>query len=809
MVVAICCNCGGRTQAPAPPAAEVQFISPATGTAIDQGQSLALTVSTQSGQGVSWQLQTSTGKPIGKLANETANSATYIAPSTVTRSTPVTVVATSISNPNASAVLGITIEPPPQITSNSPTPATVGCPPPGTVISGIGSSFGTVWTAGAGALTYYLSATGGVSPYKWTLASGTLPAGLTMGTPTSSQTVIYGTPTTPGCSSVSLQLTDAAGMSVTTPYYLIVLPPSLSIQPPPLAMPLAGIPYPPTSLAATNGIPPFFWSLNPNTFLPPGLTFTIPANNPNAAAVSGTPSATGLGQSFAPSVFVYDSQLPYPAVAQANLNITTVEEPDPSCHAGSEGNLTTKAPYAFWLRGFDVAGPVVIAGNFSVDGAGNVTGGMEDIISSAGAQTNLSIGPGSSYTLGADNRGCLTLANSAGSTAIFRFALGGCSTSADLSGGCTNGGYFTRGRMLENDSASSTRATGTLQLASPSAFSDSSLSGAYAFVLSGWDAAQGRYAMAGSANAGSGKLTAISADVNDAGVLNSSLTGGAGSYGIESTGRGTGALTVGSTNLDIVLYVINNQEAIVATIDQVDATHPLLSGQVLGAAGPFEESALQGNYLVRSEGLSSGAPDPNIGVLTFDGVSSVKGTIYENDAGLATANPTSASYSVGSNARLSFATNTNQTLGPHPFVGYLASLASGVGALLISTDPSAQAGLLEFQSPTPPIQPFGNSSLTGPYILGTDENLDANTWDYVGTTSPNGNGDEAGCLCDVSGPGIGNFSANQQFFASYSVGKSGVGFFGGQSVAVTNGTSTFYIDESPLNIHPAVVVMEK
>jgi hypothetical protein len=63
-------------------------------------------------------------------------------------------------------------------------------------------------------------------------------------------------------------------------------------------------------------------------------------------------------------------------------------------------------------------------------------------------------------------------------------------------------------------------------------------------------------------------------------------------------------------------------------------------------------------------------------------------------------------------------------------------------------------------------------------------------------------------LCDGSIPGIG-LTPNQRFIASYSVTKNGTGFFGGETVSVTNGATTYYIDESPLDTHPAVTAPQQ
>ncbi len=786
-------DCGGSagTQGSNSSGVQVQFTTPSGNAAIDEGQSLPLMVSVTgdtSNQGVTWSLQTAKGKPEGDLTNESATGATYEAPASVTSSALLTAVATSVADPKVSAALPISVAPLPQITSGSPTPG--GCPATGTVIAGLGSGYGTVWTSNSDGLTYYLEALNGTAPYTWSIASGSLPVGLTMGTPTSSQTVIYGTATTPGCSTLTLQLTDAAGATVTEQYYIVVLPPSLIIEQGPLAVAEVGVAYPPTALVATTGTGPYGWTLNVNDPLPPGLALNPSPQNSANAIISGTPSSAGLAEGFTPNVLVYDSETPYPATAQPNISITQVVEPDTTCHTGAEANLNSSAPYAFLLRGFDANGPVVIGGNFSVDGSGNVLSGVEDINRAAGAQTNLNILAGSSYTLGADNRGCVTLMSSAGATTTFRIALGGCSTSVNLQGGCENSGYFTSGRLLEDDSSSSTRASGILRLTDNSAFSNTGLSGLYAFGLSGWDYQGDRYALAGSGHATSGTFASVAADINNGGVLSSSLTGGTGTFSIATNGRGTGTLGVGPATLDLAIYVVSATEAIFITTDTLGQNQPMLGGQVFGAPGAFSAIALRNSYLLRMGGVSLGAPDSNIGVLTFDGASIVKGTLYENAGGTVSTLTITGNYAVDSGTgRLTL----TGTLGPHPPMGYVVSAANGVGAFLISSDPSAQAGELYFQGPNPLVASFSNLSLEGPQYLGTDEDLNTNTWNFVGAVSPNGNGLDAGCLCDVSLPGAG-LNPNQRYGASYSVTKNGTGTFGGETVSVTNGTTTFYID---------------
>ena len=63
-----------------------------------------------------------------------------------------------------------------------------------------------------------LAASGGQSPYTWAVASGSLPTGLTL----ASTGLLSGTPTKAGTSTVTLEVTDAAGTSATKGFSIVV-----------------------------------------------------------------------------------------------------------------------------------------------------------------------------------------------------------------------------------------------------------------------------------------------------------------------------------------------------------------------------------------------------------------------------------------------------------------------------------------------------------------------------------------------------------------------------------------------------------
>ncbi len=813
LFMSACSSSGSGNKGPQTPI--VTFVSPTTGATIDQAQNVSVTVQVSNdpqNQGVTWTLQNALNnqKAPGSLTGTTTTGATYAAEATVTTTQQINIVATSIADPNSSASLSVTIEPPPAIISEVPTPITT-CPSAGSiVIPGVGA----VASVGA-AYSATFTESGGVPPFTWTINgtdNGSVD-GLNLQTTTNqtSQATLTGSPSSSGCMPVALTVRDRAGVvSAALNFQLLVVPTPLGPRIPDVfgayinPNTSAGIPYAPVLLSANGGVPPYSWSVQSGSVPPPGLTLN------GGGALSGTPSASGLAQNgglgaYAFTAIVNDTQTPYPAVGISNLNIG-VNDLDSTCHTGGESSVTASAPYAFVLRGFDAGGPYLLAGNFTTDANGNVTGGVEDINRSSATHTGLSI-TGGTYTVGSDNRGCLSLTTSAG-TSNFRIALGGCSTTLNQqSGGCTNSGYFQRGRLIEFDSASS-RGSGVIRLQDSSTFSSSGLTGLYAFGLSGWDSSGGRYVVAGSANASAaGTFSSIAGDINDAGTVASSLTGGSGTFSIAATGRGTATVTVGAATFDLALYPVSANEALFASTDPISASHPLLTGRAVTTTGPFSATTLPNIYMLQTTGLT----DANLGVLAFDGISTVSGTVYENQAGTVGTASVSANYALDSaTGRLTItAPNVGQTVGPHTYVGYaVPNSTGGPAAFLISTDTSADAGSLEFQNINlPPITSFGNANVVGGYFFGTDEPSDKSSASFVGTITASGTGSKAGN--EDLNTSFSSLLPNQGFTGSYSVTKTGTGNFGGETVSVTDGSVVYSLDESPLDLHPVITVVEK
>jgi hypothetical protein len=863
-----CASTTKKTMTTPPPgnSSELQVTTPATSPTIDAGQAVTIT----SNQAALWSVQNATGfgKAFGALSNTTTptTSVTYTAPISLVgpgggtiSSGQVSVVATSATDSTQSASIIVFINALPTLNSSLTTNIDCSYDPTQTNNDG---------TAGAayvpqGQNTNFLKVSGGTPPFTWSIVpdSGSLPIGLSLGVGTaptgSSQCTsgcafLFGTPSSVGCSKLQLQVTDAAGsIAMSNSIFVVITPPPLKIQAPNYPDWVQGVPYAPTVFSVSGGKLPYTWSQEQFAPLPTGLNLTQVTNNSAAAYISGTPTAIAGP----PSLMVTDSQTPYPALGTITLNqnLDFTQPPCTPSPGGSTFNATLLGTYTFLLRGFDANGPVVMAGSFTTDGAGNVKAGVEDITRSTSAGSQADVAVSGSYSVFDQQQvfgqvGCVTLTGGSGAnafTSTFTISLGGCTTSLDpIRGECLasqgTAGVFTSGRMMEFDNTG-TRATGILRMQDTTAFSNG-LSGTYAFGLSGWDSAGKRYAAAGSVNSSSGTLSSAAADINDGGALQSALTGGTGSYAIDSangptTGRGTATLSVGSASLDLSFYTVSAHEVMLASTGTLSPANPILSGEAITATGPFSVLSLQNSHMFHTAGLASSGPDVSIGILSFDGVSSVSGTQYEDNAATLGTTALSGSYTVdASTGRVAFVPSqtNNESLGDHPLVIYAipvptslarqscVNLASCVTGFLVSTDESAQAGLLEFQTPTlGPPPPFSNLYMAGYYFYGTDEILNAATPLINGAADANPTGAaDAGVqsvnystssfYCQVE-PTCALLHPNDPLSigGTYSVSSNGTATIGGETVAVTNGNVIFYIDESPINSTPSVMVEEQ
>jgi hypothetical protein len=694
----------------------------------------------------------------------------------------------------------ITISPGPALVLTGPSSAPNGV---------VGAQYGT---AGAG---LQFSATGGLPPYFWNL-TGNPPPGLTI----SSTGLVSGIPSmaqaSPWAFQVSVSDSQDPTMSKTSSTFNVTITSTITVA---ITNPFTAIdaaaPAVTVNATVTNDISPtngVIWTFSPascNTDTstnPCGTLTAIPpaGTGPSTSATYTPPETvpTGAGQS-TPEIIATAAD---DASKSANFTFTINAPGAAACATGRESEMS--GSFAYLMKGFDANGAVAIAGSFHADGTGKITGGVEDINrAGTGPQTNLAIDPGSSsYTLGADGRGCMTVATAAGQQ-TFRYSMAAFSN-----------GVPTEGNIIEFDdkTGEGTRGSGILRAQDASSFSNGKFANGYSFGLSGSGVAGEHVALAGMLTAdGKGNIVGGNFDRNDAGNLTANSSKLAGTYNIptgSTTGRGTFNTTLNGTPFTFAAYMVNSGEVILAGVDQISAANQITSGEALATAGPFNNGTLAGSHILRETAMSRSGSNPGtratIGVLTFDGnnAGGVTGTLFNDEAGVSsTANILhgAAAYSVdASTGRITFT-----GVGTDSPIGYIAHGTSGVTAFLVGTDSGAADGALEFQSAAN--ASFKTSTFSGAYSFGTDENVDYSTTNesHSGTFAKSGSAAVSG-ESDQSQPRANGLLANQSFSNAFVFNSEGIGT-SGKNPAVTNGTRIFFIDEENESTHPSVTIAEK
>jgi large repetitive protein len=690
----------------------------------------------------------------GALSNSTSSSTTYTAPNSVATASTATLTATSVANTTEAAVLTINLVAPPTVSTTSL--------PVGTVDN---------------AYTATLVATGGIQPLSWSVTSGTLPNGLTLNASTGA---ISGTPTVNNTFAFTVQVQDAESVTATSALSITVNPAPLSVITTSLPFGNVGSTYPSPILKASGGVPPYAWSVVVGS-LPPGL-----ALDGTTGAISGTPATIGTSNF---TVQVTDS---LNATSNGALSIT-INPSSASCSSGSESKLNGQ--YAFQMQGFDANGPIALSGEFDADGLGHIatTVGVIDVNRSTGVQTNLPINSAnSSYTVGSDNRRCLTIATSAG-TSFFRISLG-----------TFNSGVAGQGHLIEFD-GSGTLAAGVIKQQDSSAFSDSQINGSYAFGISSSLSLtnSSRFGAVGSFLASGGSITGGAVDTNNSGNVDNSGSSNVpaspltftGTYSVSSNGRGTLTLNLGGTTLNAIIYVVSAQKLLIMSVDR-QTTNPVFAGSILQQSGaPFSNSSLSTTTtsVLYSNGIISATPptsDALVGIISVPSSGNLALTGDENNGTTTVSVASSGTYTVDSSSGRVVTTAS----GPNPLaIAYLVSANEG---FLLGSDNRVMTGFFEPQA----AGPFTNASGDGMYSYGSLAPTTSSIVYEAGVTSLSG-GNLTGTV-DTNSLHSGRLG-NQGFADTYSIDSTGRGTDG-------NGDIFYVIDPSAkvvrLSVQPGDVV---
>lgn len=543
-----------------------------------------------------------------------------------------------------------------------------------------------------------LQSSGGIAPVTWSIVTGTLPTGLSLNGNTG---MVAGTPTLAGTFSLTVEAQDSSlpQQSTTQNLSLTINAGTLAITSTGLLNPMAGENYNQT-LQFTATALPVTWSIVSGS-LPTGLSL-----NGSTGAITGTPPVSAVGTSNF-TVQLMDSTTPEPQIVTRALTLTVTTAT--ACGTGSESLFSGQ--YAMQLMGFDASGPAGLMASFTADGTGKITAGMEDINSTASGalQTNVAVTTASSsYSIGADRRGCLTLV-AGGVTRVFRFAA------ALISGGVSGGA-----RAAEFDTTGS-NTTGIIRLQTPANFSSGAVTGNYAFGANspmpsaaggGLFGAAGVLDLDGTTGAvtGSGDFNLNgSVDSGDLAYPGTPLAFTGGSYSIAADGRGTLSFNTSSGTIDLVMYVLNAGQLLMMSTDPQSASNPLFVVDAQLQTGTFTSATLNAASTLFGSGLTgtgsgslvqAGAftPDGN-GNFTFSGDQNSGGTISTLSA--------SGTYSVANSGRVL----VQDTGSASPTLIFY--MVSPNLAYVISTDKRAISAYAEPQG-----LPFTNATLSGTYSFG-------------------------------------------------------------------------------------------
>jgi len=642
-----------------------------------------------------------------------------------------------------------------------------------------------------------LNSQGGVPPLTWSVPPGSLPPGLTLNTSTG---LISGVPTTAGSYSFTPEVQDSAipqqtAFSAAPITITVQAPAPLEATTPPLPGGLTATPYS-SNLIATGGVPPYTWSVIAGQ-LPSGLTLDAATGT-----ITGTPILVGTTNF---TVQVQDSEAgasgPAKASQPLNLSVTT---------GAISSNTLISGNYSFLFNGYDSNGTVVIAGNFSADGKGNISEGVEDSNRVSAVFTGSTVT--GTYSVGTDGRGTMQL--------IATNVKGGIFTANYLIALDTN----FNAHFIENDTTGTagvgiTYGSGVMKRVLQTGLTGANFSGNYAFEFSGQDYTAKPIAVAGFVRAdGSENLSPGMLDYNDAGQYGSQLSL-SGNYSVGSTNvRGFANFVFQlPSNAQITqgydFYFVSPSDIFFVEVDTPSVVNPFprLSGEMVlqQPATLFDLGVLQGASVATGTGLDGSAASVFAGIVgSALGDGNVTFSYDENDGGSVTfLNSAAGTYQVAANGRTAFT-----GLGSRLAAAYLTGPNQG---FLIGSDSAATHGLLEQQISGPV---FSASSVQGGYTLSAPFTADSQVVDMTGQLSSTGLGSLTGTVDDFVPPNTPNVGLN--FFANYAFagGSNGRGTMTASPLVGFPTNLVFYVvspskfrmipTDSPGNGHPEVIYLD-
>jgi len=445
-------------------------------------------------------------------------------------------------------------------------------------------------------------------------------------------------------------------------------------------------------------------------------------------------------------------------------------------------------------------GFLTVVGSFTADGTGKITAGEADANGVLGVQQGRIDLGNSSYSAGADGRGCATLATPFG-VFVTHFALEASSSNPAAAGHMIS---------WNAPSASAYVATGQI-LRQNSSASAGGLAGSYAFRTVGSDrTTPGRDACVGVISLSNGTFNGLEQDCNDSHtIISNGAPDVAGSYTpIDANGRGMGILAVGEANANMTFYMVSRSQLLVVNADPNPAFSGEWDQQTLPAGdSQFTQASLKGNFVFYLNGLSLSGTASAVSVATAiaNGQGTVSISFYGDRAGVMVASGAyTCDYTVEANGRVTLSSAT-QSCGGAPPVFYLSGLNKG---FIVSPSLGVDTGIFEPQLGAP----FDNSSLAGQFFGGMQEAVIHSAQAEVDAVTLDGSGNLTGATDSTSTSAQ---NADQSFLAAtYAVNSDG-SFVTSSSNGAVAGiviSSSRFVMFSPSTLAtsvPTLVVMQK
>jgi hypothetical protein len=684
-------HCGSNT---AGKSVVVTITSPSAAQTVPVNGTLPISASVMntSNKGVTWSVNGAAGgnATFGTIAGS-GLTVVYTAPVSVPAPATFNITVTSAADTSKSASLMVTISAGVEVsitTPTSPQSLSVSSVLAFTAVVAGTSNTGVTWTVNG--------FTNGNSTYGTITGSGL--AVMYTAPPTVPVTGTFNVTATSAedntkSASVSVTITAGVGIVITTPASATASVPAQG------GLALSAAVYGTVNTAVT-------WSVN-------GVT--------NGNAAYGTILGTGL-------VVTFDAPVSIPTPATYNITVTSQADSSKSasvsvtitaskplaCGTGNEAILNGQ--YAFLLKGFNHSGFQGIVGSITADGEGHITAGEVDLNGTGAASATHTLvvaAPTSSYSVGADDRGCATIITASGTTLKTRFDLGAIS-----------GTGATQGQIMEFDTANSSAfvATGGIYQQNSSNFFVLE-GGAYVHLLTGWDGtAQGRVACGGIHTNSGGNISNSEETCNSTGTFATTgpIVGSSGTYStIDTNGRFTE--TIGATNLVNYFVTQNAQPGVPSEVILTTNANPVLAGEsTFQTVNTYSQSSLVGDYVISANGVNGSTQGKIfLSTATSDGSSKLTLNTYDENDGGTWHNalvPTALTYNVDFLGGVSLT-----TIGPVN-AGQLY-LTGGPFAVYIGADAGGFAGYAVAQTGTGSLD---NAALSGTFFGGGTEVVNQN-----------------------------------------------------------------------------------